>query len=65
MKMDEIFKKAAKAFHKHDKLKAEIRKIEQELTNLCREYDMASGCRGVRIESLRQRAQERLGRRAA
>ncbi len=63
--MDEILKRASKAFAKHDKLKAELRSLEQELTRLCREYDMAGGCRGPRVESLRQRAQERTGRRAA
>lgn len=63
--MDEILKRASKAFARHDKLKAELRSLEQELTRLCREYDMAGGCRGTRVESLRQRAQERTGRRAA
>lgn len=63
--MDEILKRASKAFAKHDKLKADLRSLEQELTRLCREYDMAGGCRGTRVESLRQRAQERTGRRAA
>lgn len=63
--MDEILKRASKAFAKHDKLKADLQSLEQELTRLCREYDMAGGCRGTRVESLRQRAQERTGRRAA
>jgi len=63
--MDEILKRASKAFAKHDKLKAELRALDQELTRLCREYDMAGGCRGTRVESLRQRAQERTGRRVA
>ena len=57
--MDEILKRASKAFTKYDRIKAEMMALERELTSLCREYDMASGCRGTRVESLRQRAGER------
>lgn len=63
--MDEILKRASKAFSKYDKLRAETQAMERTLTALCREYDMASGCRGTRVESLRNRSQERFGKRAA
>jgi hypothetical protein len=58
-------KRASKAFAKYDRLKVEMRALEHELTMLSREYDMASGCRGTRVESLRQRAAERMGTKAA
>ena len=32
---------------------------------LCRRYDLASGCRGLRPESLRITVENRLGKRAA
>lgn len=63
--MDNIFKRASKAFDRYDKIKSEIRVLERELTGLCREYDMATGCRATRIESLRQRVYDRRGRHAA
>lgn len=63
--MTDILKRASKAFAKYDRLKVEIRALEHELTMLSREYDMASGCRGTRVESLRQRAAERMGRKVA
>ena len=63
--MNDILKRASKTFAKHDRLKVEMRALEHELTMLCREYDMASGCRGTRVESLRQRAAERMGRKVA
>ena len=63
--MNDILKRASKAFTKYDRLKAEMAILERELTSLCREYDMASGCRGTRVESLRQRAGERMGRKVA
>lgn len=63
--MDEILKRASKAFSKYDKLRAEMHAMERSLTALCREYDMASGCRATRVETLRQKAQDRFGRRAA
>lgn len=63
--MNDILKRASKAFAKYDRLRADIRALEHELTMLAREYDMASGCRGTRVESLRQRADERMGRKVA
>jgi hypothetical protein len=63
--VNDILKRASKAFTKYDRLKVEMRALEHELTMLAREYDMASGCRGTRVESLRQRADERMGRKVA
>ena len=63
--MSDILKRASKAFARYDRLRAELRALEHELTMLAREYDMASGCRGTRVESLRQRADERMGRKVA
>lgn len=63
--MSDILKRASKAFAKYDRLRGELRALEHELTMLAREYDMASGCRGTRVESLRQRADERMGRKVA
>ena len=57
--MNDILKRASKAFAKYDRLRAELRALEHDLTMLAREYDLASGCRGTRVESLRQRANER------
>ena len=65
MRVTDILKRASKAFAKYDRLKAEMAILERELTSMCREYDMASGCRGTRVESLRQRAGERMGRKVA
>lgn len=63
--MQDILKRASKAFAKYDRLRADLRDLERELTMLAREYDMASGCRATRVESLRQRAEEIMGRKVA
>lgn len=64
-KIEEILKKASRAFNRHDKLKAEMRLLDQELNELRRDYDIASGCCGTRMESFYRRVQDRHGRAAA
>lgn len=61
----EILKEAQRAFRRLDKARAEIRNAEEDLRKLCRRYDLASGCRGIRQESLRIAVGNRLGKRAA
>lgn len=57
-------KRARKALNKYDKLRADLRAAENEVSMLCREYDMATGSRGIRIESLRYSVDMRTGRAA-
>ncbi len=64
-KIEEILKKASKAFNRHDRLKAEMKQLEQDLNELRRDYDIASGCCGTRMESFYRRVQDRHGRAAA
>lgn len=65
LKIEEILKKASKAFNRHDRLKAEMKQLDQELNELRRDYDIASGCCGTRMESFYRRVQDRHGKVAA
>ena len=49
----EVLQDAATVFARYDKARNEMRRAEDELRLLCRKYDVVSGCRGIRIESLR------------
>ena len=49
----EVLQEAAPVFSRYDKARNEMREAELELRLLCRKYDVVSGCRGIRIESLR------------
>jgi hypothetical protein len=61
----EVLREAQRAFRRYDKARADLRAAEDELRKLCRAYDLASGCRGLRPESLRITVENRLGKRAA
>jgi len=63
--IDLVLREAEKAFRRFDKARADMRAAEDELRNLCRRYDMTSGCRGIRVESLRIAIEHRFGKRAA
>jgi hypothetical protein len=62
---DNILHDAARAFRRFDKARADLRAAEDDIRKLCRAYDMASGCRGIRSESLRLATEHRFGKRAA
>lgn len=51
--MDDVLRAADAAFIRYDAAKAAMRDAENELRGLCRRYDLVSGCRGIRVESLR------------
>lgn len=61
----DVLREAQRVFRRYDKARADMRAAEEELRKLCRSYDLASGCRGVRPESLRITVENRLGKRAA
>lgn len=58
-----VLRRASKVFATHDKARRTMKEAEQQLQLLCREYDAASGCRGVRVESLRIAVDTQLGKR--
>jgi hypothetical protein len=62
---DDILKEAKRAFRLYDKAAADLRAAEAELRRVRLAYDMATGSRGARIESLRHNVEQRFGKRAA
>lgn len=63
--IDTVLRDAEKAFRRFDKARNDMRVAEDDLRALCRRYDMTSGCRGIRTESLRIAIEHRFGKRAA
>jgi hypothetical protein len=51
--LDTILDDAEQAFTEYDRLRAQLRMTEARVRTLCRSYDLATGSRGVRPESLR------------
>lgn len=64
MPEDEIIRKAAKAFARYDKLKAQQRELDDEIRRLCREYDIAMRVWGWQPHHMRQAIESRMKKRA-
>ena len=64
-KLTALIEAADHAFLLHDQAKAELRRLEAELTRMCRQYDQLTGSRGLRHDRLRYAVDLRKGRRAA
>lgn len=62
---DRVLDKAEKAFARYDKAKAALRAAEVGIAGVCREYDLVSGCRGIRPEGVRYAINERRAKQAA
>jgi hypothetical protein len=61
----DILARAADAFEHFDKIKHEMRKVEEELKDLCKEYSIAMRLWGYRPEMLRHAVEARMGRKRA
>lgn len=59
----DILERANDAFARHDKLKHEMRLLDNEIRSLCTEYSQAMRIWGYRPEMLRMAVEARLGRR--
>jgi hypothetical protein len=61
----DILARAADAFDRYDKIKNEMRKAEEDLKDLCKEYSIAMRLWGYRPEMLRHAVEARIGRKRA
>lgn len=64
MPEDEIIRKAAKAFARYDKFKAQQRELDEELRGLCRDYGVVMKVWGWQPYMLRQAVEARMKKRA-
>ena len=62
MTTDDILLRAGRAFAELDRAQAAVRAAEAKLSSLRREYDLATGTRGLRVESLRNLVEARYSR---
>lgn len=65
MTEQEILKRAKAAFARQDKLKAQMREVEAQITMLCSDYRHVTKTWITRPESLRNAVEARKGRKAA
>lgn len=61
----DIIKRSKKAFKRADKIAKEKMEIENEIRNLCREYEGACRLWGLQPHMLRQAVDARMGEKAA
>lgn len=62
---DAVLERADALFATRDRLQRELQVIDAQITQCCRAYDDATGCRGVRPEALRRAANDRRTPKAA
>lgn len=60
-----ILLQAQRELARLDRLAAEQRKVEIKLKTLCKEYDLATGCRGTTLVHLRKAVRYDLPEKAA
>ena len=65
MTEQEILKRAKSTFAKQDKLKAQMREVEAQITMLCADYRHVTKTWITRPESLRNAVEAREGKKAA
>ena len=56
---DDILREAAEALQEHERLRASLRASDTRLRTLCRQYDAASGSRGLAPHHLAQACKAR------
>lgn len=61
--LEDVLQDAREQLVKHDALRLQMRLTEDNIRRLCREYDAAVGCRGIRPESLRFAVEMRTGKK--
>lgn len=59
MTEDEIIRKAAKLFHREDKLKAQMRELDVEIREACRDYSLVMKVWGWSPQLLRSAVERR------
>lgn len=64
MNENEIIQKAAKAFLRQDKLKAQQRELDEDIRGLCRDYGVVMKVWGWQPYMLRQAVEARMKKRA-
>lgn len=60
-----IIKRAKAAFAKQDKLRAEMRQLDNEIREICRDYGNVNKVWGVRPEHVRFAVEAREGKKVA